>query len=34
MRASIVAVSLDEEPGKEYVFREKAGGWDAITEVF
>jgi len=32
--AGIAAVSLDEEPGKEYMFREKAEGKNAITEVF
>ena len=32
--AGIASVSLDKEPGTEYMFREKAEGKDAITEVF
>ena len=32
--AGIASVSLDNEPGTEYMFREKAEGKDAITEIF
>ena len=32
--AGIASVSLDKEPGTEYMFREKAEGKDAITEIF
>ena len=32
--AGIASVSLKNEPGTEYMFREKAEGKDAITEVF
>ena len=32
--AGIASVSLDKEPGREYMFREKAEGKDAITEIF
>ena len=32
--AGVAAVSLRQEPGTEYMFREKAEGKDAITEVF
>ena len=32
--AGIASVSLNNEPGTEYMFREKAEGKDAITEVF
>ena len=32
--AGIASVSLTKEPGTEYMFREKAEGKDAITEVF
>ena len=32
--AGIASVSLTKEPGTEYMFREKAGGKDAITEIF
>jgi amidophosphoribosyltransferase len=32
--AGIASVSLNKEPGTEYMFREKAEGKDAITEVF
>ena len=32
--AGIASVSLDKEPGWEYMFREKAEGKDAITEIF
>jgi amidophosphoribosyltransferase len=32
--AGIVSVSLNNEPGTEYMFREKAEGKDAITEIF
>ena len=32
--AGIATVSLTNEPGTEYMFREKAEGKDAITEVF
>ena len=32
--AGIASVSLKNEPGHEYMFREKAEGKDAITEVF
>ena len=32
--AGIASVSLKKEPGTEYMFREKAEGKDAITEVF
>ena len=32
--AGIASVSLNKKPGTEYMFREKAEGKDAITEVF
>ena len=32
--AGIASVSLEREPGREYMFREKAEGKDAITEIF
>ena len=32
--AGIASVSLCKEPGTEYMFREKAEGKDAITEIF
>ena len=32
--AGIASVSLHREPGTEYMFREKAEGKDAITEIF
>ena len=32
--AGIASVSLKREPGTEYMFREKAEGKDAITEIF
>ncbi len=32
--AGIASVSLTKEPGTEYMFREKAEGKDAITEIF
>jgi len=32
--AGIATVSLNKEPGTEYMFREKAEGKDAITEIF
>ena len=32
--AGIASVSLAKEPGTEYMFREKAEGKDAITEIF
>ena len=32
--AGIASVCLDKEPGTEYMFREKAEGKDAITEIF
>ena len=32
--AGIASVSLTKEPGMEYMFREKAEGKDAITEIF
>ena len=32
--AGIASVSLAKEPGMEYMFREKAEGKDAITEIF
>ena len=32
--AGIASVSLHKEPGTEYMFREKAEGKDAITEIF
>ena len=32
--AGIASVSLTNEPGNEYMFREKAEGKDAITEIF
>ena len=32
--AGFASVSLDKEPGTEYMFREKAEGKDAITEIF
>ena len=32
--AGIASVSLNTEPGREYMFREKAEGKDAITEIF
>ena len=32
--AGIASVSLTGEPGTEYMFREKAEGKDAITEIF
>ena len=32
--AGIASVSLDNEPGTEYMFREKAEGKDAIMEIF
>ena len=32
--AGIASVSLTNEPGTEYMFREKAEGKDAITEIF
>ncbi|TGX80145.1 amidophosphoribosyltransferase [Palleniella muris] len=32
--AGIASVHLDAVPGKEYMFREKAQGKDAITEIF
>ena len=32
--AGMAAVSLNTEPGHEYMFREKAEGKDAITEIF
>ncbi len=32
--AGIAAVSLDTPPGQEYMFRERAEGKDAITEIF
>ena len=32
--AGIASVSLNTEPGTEYMFREKAEGKDAITEIF
>ncbi len=32
--AGIASVSLDKVPGREYMFREKAEGKDAITEIF
>ena len=32
--AGIASVSLNKEPGTEYMFREKAEGKDAITEIF
>ena len=32
--AGIASVSLNNEPGTEYMFREKAEGKDAITELF
>ena len=32
--AGIASVNLDVEPGHEYMFREKAEGKDAITEIF
>ena len=32
--AGIASVSLQREPGTEYMFREKAEGKDAITEIF
>ena len=32
--AGIASVSLEREPGTEYMFREKAEGKDAITEIF
>ena len=32
--AGIASVSLDNKPGTEYMFREKAEGKDAITEIF
>ena len=32
--AGIASVSLKNEPGTEYMFREKAEGKDAITEIF
>ena len=32
--AGIASVCLDREPGTEYMFREKAEGKDAITEIF
>ena len=32
--AGIASVSLTNEPGAEYMFREKAEGKDAITEIF
>ena len=32
--AGIASVSLNREPGTEYMFREKAVGKDAITEIF
>ena len=32
--AGIASVSLNNEPGMEYMFREKAEGKDAITEIF
>ncbi len=32
--AGVASVSLQREPGTEYMFREKAEGKDAITEIF
>ena len=32
--AGIASVSLKNEPGREYMFRERAEGKDAITEIF
>ena len=32
--AGIASVSMNNEPGNEYMFREKAEGKDAITEIF
>lgn len=32
--AGIASLSLNTEPGREYMFREKAEGKDAITEIF
>ena len=32
--AGIASVSLNKDPGTEYMFREKAEGKDAITEIF
>ncbi len=32
--AGIASVSLNKKPGKEYMFREKAEGKDAISEIF
>ena len=32
--AGIASVCLNKEPGTEYMFREKALGKDAITEIF
>ena len=32
--AGIASVSLDNKPGTEYMFREKAEGKNAITEIF
>ena len=32
--AGIAAVKLESEPGHEYMFRERAEGKDAITEIF
>ena len=32
--AGMACVNLDAKPGEEYMFREKAEGKDAITEVF
>ena len=32
--AGIASVSLNKEPGTEYMFREKAEGKDAITQIF
>ena len=32
--AGIASVNLNKEPGTEYMFREKAEGKDAITEIF
>jgi len=32
--AGIATVKLDAEPGREYMFRERAEGKDAITEIF
>ena len=32
--AGVACVNMDAEPGEEYMFREKAEGKDAITEIF